>query len=177
MNDQTVPLFLSLPFALCFSSICIAFGGVMFFLARRGQKISQASLNWTPIQAQVLSAQVRELVSHSGSDDTIERRTYTPEIVYSYEVNGQPFQGKRFGFEMPASPSYNKILPIVERYPVGSVVTVYYDPAKPAQSVLNRGAANTKLYTIVSIVVILLGVCCCLSTLVPLAVNLLRQQL
>jgi Protein of unknown function (DUF3592) len=59
-----------------------------------------------------------------------------PLVEYEYTVNGRKLRGSRItigdktsGYELES---------ILDRYPVGTTVTVYYDPANPKNAVLER---------------------------------------
>jgi hypothetical protein len=60
-------------------------------------------------------------------------------LTYDYTVNGQPYTGQRLrldGQPTPAESAAGRTL--LDRYPPGAPVTVYYDPANPASAVLQR---------------------------------------
>jgi hypothetical protein len=60
--------------------------------------------------------------------------------MYSYEVNGQEFQGQtiKAGDQYMSIRFTGDAMKTMSRYPVGSKVTVYYNPANPAESALER---------------------------------------
>ena len=60
-----------------------------------------------------------------------------PVVQYSYQVMGQMLQGRRVmpGPESGGSWAHK----VVERYPAGAQVMVYYDPNNPSDAVLERG--------------------------------------
>jgi Protein of unknown function (DUF3592) len=60
------------------------------------------------------------------------------EISYSYLVQEQRYAG----FEQVACGSGKEIDAIYGEYPAGKDVLIYYDPAKPARSVLRPGIRN-----------------------------------
>jgi hypothetical protein len=63
-----------------------------------------------------------------------------PRIVYEYEVEGRRHQSHRLTF---ARESPNRaIAATLARYPVGAEVTVYYDPTRPSEAVLERAAGG-----------------------------------
>lgn len=64
--------------------------------------------------------------------------SYYPDIEYRFEVAGVPFTGDqtRIG---DFSTSGNRATQLVQRYPVGKVVDVFYDPEDPSDAVLQRG--------------------------------------
>ena len=66
--------------------------------------------------------------------------TYGASIAYDYKVNGTSYTGSNvhFGQYGTSDPSYGR--GIVNRYPMGKQVRVYYDPDEPSTSVLEPGA-------------------------------------
>ena len=74
----------------------------------------------------------------AGSKTTL----YRPEIIYTYEVHGQRLAGKRIRFASePHARTRSATQERVSEYPSGALVAVYYDPAKPSESVLKPGVA------------------------------------
>lgn len=61
-----------------------------------------------------------------------------PKVQYSYQVGGQAYQGSKIapGMEVGGTGAGR----VVERYPVGAQVMVFYDPQNPADAVLERKA-------------------------------------
>ena len=81
----------------------------------------------------------------SVSNSYLERRrsskggsTNYPVVQYSYSVNGQPFQSTKIapGMEVGGTGAGK----VVERYPAGAQVMVFYDPQNPSDAVLERKA-------------------------------------
>jgi hypothetical protein len=114
--------------SICFSALIV--DGILFgiiFITRR--KVAQAG-NWPSAMGTVIFSTVEIRRSSEGSSSY-------PVVHYTYQVMGQPHRG-------------NKIMPgpavgglgahkIVERYPAGAQVMVYYDPNNPSDAVLERG--------------------------------------
>ena len=64
------------------------------------------------------------------------RVSYGLDIGYFYAVNGHHFRGHRFRYDdFPAG--YAAVNHVVNNYPRGSIVEVYYNPADPADTVLS----------------------------------------
>jgi hypothetical protein len=61
-------------------------------------------------------------------------------VVYQYQVEGAPYTGSRIraGDQFFAIRLAGDARTTVARYPVGTPVTVFYDPANPAESALER---------------------------------------
>ena len=103
---------------------------------RKGAAARSSAGAWPHTNGTVLSATVQ--VSHHGSS-----RQEAPLVLYAYQVNGQVFQGHRvracdeFG-RSRTSGTESSASNTVARYPSGAPVIVYYDPANPANSALER---------------------------------------
>jgi hypothetical protein len=125
-------------FSLVF--VCAGVGLVMW-----GQNVvakSKASVDWPTVQGKVRSAEVlRETKRDTSSSTRRESTTYRPDIVYDYEVNGTPYSGNRVGVLHVGSSNPRKAEDVVARYPVGSEVTVFYDPSDPQTAVLEPGVS------------------------------------
>ena len=81
---------------------------------------------------------VSEFTTNRNSDDGSV--TYGASVAYDYKVNGTSYTGSNvhFGQYGTSDPSYGR--GIVNRYPAGKQVRVYYDPDELSTSVLEPGA-------------------------------------
>jgi hypothetical protein len=88
---------------------------------------------WAQTVGTVLSATVK--IRRLG-----QIRAEIPMVIYSYEVDGRPYQSYRVraGDDTGQIPVVNTASVTLDRYPVGSNVTVYYDPDDPANAALER---------------------------------------
>lgn len=82
---------------------------------------------WPNTRGTVLSATVQ--MSH-----TSRARHESPLVLYAYQVDGRMFQGHRVRANGPCANASE----VIARYPAGASVVVYYDPADPANSALER---------------------------------------
>ncbi len=64
------------------------------------------------------------------------RPKYRFNISYSYEVNGVKYTNSRVGFGFKGSNNKDSVSEILNKYPVGKKVEVYFDNQKPNFSVL-----------------------------------------
>ncbi len=94
-------------------------------LALRSRRSPAAS--WPEVRGTVLSATVQ--VSSQGN-----ARHETPLVLYTYRVGNREFQGNRVHAGAPTRQATD----VVARYPAGSCVQVFYDPADPTRSALER---------------------------------------
>ena len=123
----------------------VVFVGAGVGLVVWGQNVlakSKASMEWPTVQGTVRSAEVLQEKERDRSSSTRrERITYRPDIVYDFEVNGTAYSGARVGVLHVASSNRGKADGVVARYPVGSEVTVFYDPGDPQTAVLEPGVS------------------------------------
>jgi hypothetical protein len=104
----------------------------------------RAAKEWPSAEGTVASARVERSTSSSGSGSRRRRRTtYTPKLSYTYAVEGRPYTSTRIAFGGTRSYSSSSAAEgFVNRHPVGSKVTVYYNPGDPAESTLETGASG-----------------------------------
>ena len=80
-----------------------------------------------------------------SSSDSEGGTTYTPQVHYTYSVNGRQFQADRISYLFVSS-SHQAAQNVVDRFPAGQALTVYYNPASPGDSVLVRGIDGMHLF-------------------------------
>jgi len=119
----------------------VAFGGYAFYLRSR----VRATLRWKPTQATISSSQTEERTVYRGQRrHALAQGTpvtqYRPDIRYVYAAGTIEHEGRRVFFGQPSWSSRDgEARTMVAQYPQGAVVKAYYDPARPQDSVLQRG--------------------------------------
>jgi hypothetical protein len=124
---------------ITFAAPMVVVGAVAVSLGlrtRRARAVRSLAADWPNTRGTVMSATVQ--VSHNGG-----ARHESPLVLYTYQVNGQVFQGQRVrvGDEygrVRVNGAASSAASTVARYPAGSCVEVFYDPANPARSALER---------------------------------------
>jgi hypothetical protein len=96
---------------------------------------SWAARDWPAAAGTITASDVE--VHHGSRSSTTKAR-----LQYEYAVGGQKYVGHHYSF-IEISSNGPEADQVHERYPAGSRATVYYDPADPAQSVLERGVTDT----------------------------------
>ena len=114
----------------------VIFVGLGIFLYRRSQQgnaAKDAAQSWTSTMGNVLSSSVQS--RRTGNSTS----TY-PVVVYQYSVNGQSFQSQtiKAGEQFFNVRIMGQAQETVNRYPIGAQVMVYYNPANPQESALER---------------------------------------
>ena len=105
------------------------FLAIIFFMRRRMATVSQ----WPSTMGTVNASHLERRHSGSGSGST----NY-PVVQYSYQVNGQAYQSAKLapGPDVGGTGAGK----LVERYPAGAQVMVFYNPQNPSDAVLEKKA-------------------------------------
>jgi hypothetical protein len=105
----------------------------LFFLFQWGKQVTdtvnapnRAPNNWPWVRGRILDSQVD---SSSGQP--------APQVTYEYVVNGATYQSQtiRYGKRLILP---HEVPAVVERFRPGTEVMVYYNPANPAEAILQR---------------------------------------
>lgn len=114
-----------------FAAFALVAGGCLVWLSLWLRSRSRACLHWPSVAGQVIESRV--------DDEHLEMMK--PVLRYRYEVTGQTYVGFRVAFS-----GYGAGRPAMEQliqpYPAGASVTVYYDPRNPASAVLDNTARS-----------------------------------
>lgn len=104
------------------------FGAIIFFTQRKMKEVSQWPSTLGVVDASYLE---RRSSSEGGS-------TNYPVVQYSYQIGGQRYQSAKLapGMEVGGTGAGK----VVERYPAGAQVMVFYNPQNPGEAVLERKA-------------------------------------
>jgi len=89
---------------------------------------------WPCVTGRIYQARVK-----ASYNITERERHYKPDIRYEYQVAGKTYRSHRLGIYARSGAGYVFATDAMERYPEGSKVNVYYDPADPADAVLIQG--------------------------------------
>jgi len=147
--------------------VCLIFFGIgismLINLTQHYGKLKQ-SKNWLSTNGKIISS---DLDAHiSTDDDGYQTTTYLAKVNFTYEVSGRTYKSDRVNFDYGMRTSnVRKPQSVVEQYPSGSDVTVYYDPEDPQQSVLEKRVNGAFTTIMVSAVFIGIGVIVAVTSL------------
>lgn len=115
-----------------------------FFVGRMAYRsINEArqSVQWPTVPGRIVRSGVDVSVSEDRSRPVNDRetRSYSAVISYEFEVDGKPFTGSRIAVVSDQFGSEAWAEATAEKFPVGTDVTVSYNPDNPEQSVLEPG--------------------------------------
>ena len=110
-------------------------GSAILLLGIRSIWNGKASQGWPTTQGVILSSRV----DYRESPKT--GKTYEAEVIYKFTVEGQLYKASRVAYESNLSDP--KVAEgIVNKYPPGAVVAVYYSPKNPHNCVLEPGVGG-----------------------------------
>jgi len=129
---------------------CAIIAGIgVSFLAFSGRRIFRAarSRSWPQVEGTVVNSYVMTTSANLAAGRGSGHSSFL-EVVYKYTVEGKTYKSKRWGFD-ERHPRYGSRSPVsgkrmwheaelLAAYPEGAPIKVYYDPAKPASSAINR---------------------------------------
>src|SRR5215475_6849563 len=117
-------------------------------------RMVRKSATWPKVLGRIVSSEIIDTSDAEGS-------SYEIKLAYEYSVQGAIYRCDRFGWmgnnTAGLKSDANRI---VESYPVGRAVGVYYDPSDPAQAVLEsrrlKGALTATAFPLIILAVVVL---------------------
>ncbi|MCA9837103.1 MAG: DUF3592 domain-containing protein [Trueperaceae bacterium] len=135
-------------------AIALLIGVASYYFARPALEVlrlARASSHWTETTAQVTSAVIDS--NYSGVSSSTPNY-HTPQVRYSYEVNGQAYESDTILFghlrltNRAGKAAAQRILDPYRNYPI---VSAYYNPENPAQAVLEPGFKLRSLHALANV--------------------------
>jgi len=123
------------------------------------------SVNWYETTGVITSSYLATDTDYDS--DYGDSTTYTPKIEYKYSVNGINYSGNKVSFEIVSGTDYSWAQSKVDSYYEGKVVSVYYNPNNPSESVLEKGFSEVPFFlTLMGYVFITVGLVCLVIMLI-----------
>ena len=156
MNNELIITIVSITCVLIILNS--VFLGVIYFMRRKMAAVSQ----WPSTMGTINTSYLERRSDGEGGS------TNYPVVDYSYQVGGQSFHSRKYapGPELGGTGAGK----VVERYPAGAQVMVFYDPQNPSDAVLERKAPAQWLMWLLLIVFD-----CVLCGVVPIIVWSMNQ--
>ncbi|MGF1452745.1 MAG: DUF3592 domain-containing protein [Opitutales bacterium] len=139
-------------FGFAFGLFCVS--SCSIGAALESERMYQESAYWSTTSGTINSASMR---TETRRRDGTTKRRHSFDVAYTYEVDGETFQGDRYaigGYEN----SRGNIERLVQRYAPGTEVDVLYDPDEPGESALVRTSSASPLWLVLSAIPAVLGV-------------------
>ena len=132
-------------------------GAVVIVVGLRTSRLGRESRNYTRTRGRI----VRAIVEQAPRTSEEGGPQFRPLVRYAFEAHGRTFESERISVgsgETIASSDEAEARRLVERYPSGSEVDVWFDPRDPHRSVLVRGVSIPQIVVTVAIGIALVGV-------------------
>ena len=127
----------------------VAFFGSIAILWTAGTGFLDYSVAWAALRRdgaiEFPTTEGRITASDVEFDAGAKDPFYKPDMVYQYQVSGQVRNGNHVRFEDNWNGDLAEAREIVDAFPVGRTVAVYYDPDDPRQSALRVGLNGNDL--------------------------------
>jgi len=108
-------------------------GGVVSYFGARGLLLARESVGWPSVDGVVVASEVSQSRSSKGGT------TYHAEVMYDYEVDQTIYSSNRIGYGDYGSSNPGHARQVVNEYPKGKRVTVFYQQENPEESCLEPG--------------------------------------
>ena len=118
--------------------LLIAVGvAISVYLWQQSAKAQQASA-WPSVAGKIVSSEVDWRQMRGG--DSSDRKEYRAIVRYEYQVADRVYRADRLRFPNPGyGGSEEQARDIVQRYPAGQAVQVFYKPQNPEEACLEPG--------------------------------------
>jgi hypothetical protein len=132
--------------------VCLIAGVIVtFFVGLPMYRKAQASQSWPTADGKIEMSRVNSSLEKG-------KWKYSSSVGYTYELKGQTHTSNYVwasgGY---SSSSKSPHQAVVDKYPVGKTVKVYYDPKKPEFAILEPGVTTTNYIVIGAGIVFLLA--------------------
>jgi hypothetical protein len=140
-------------FVLLIPAVFVALGAVFALksvsLLRRGRVCAQ----WPVASGKILEAHTEvKLVENRDDRRHGDDAFFGANVKYAYQVGGRDYRSTRLYVGRPVLGGPKMAQDILARYPPGALVSVFYNPANPAEAMLEPlNSANAKLALLVAI--------------------------
>jgi Protein of unknown function (DUF3592) len=115
-----------------FSGIVAFLGLALLVKATRDRIKTNRARSWPTAQGTVLDSRLREVRDSDG-------KTWEVYILYEYSVNGESYRSDVWRLEAGSSSFTRAAEKTVASYPIGSTVTVFFNPDMPGDAMLEPG--------------------------------------
>ncbi len=140
-----------------FGWLVAALGALLIVAGHHLWRGGRETRAYTRTRGRVVRAEVEELPHASEEGGT----KYRPVVRYAFEARGRTYESDRVSIGAPAAPDASDprdARRLVERFPAGAEVDVWFDPRDPRRSVLVPGVPASEVVVAVVAGLALVGV-------------------
>ncbi|MEX0654714.1 MAG: DUF3592 domain-containing protein [Phycisphaeraceae bacterium] len=103
---------------------------------------ARAAEDWPSTEGSIIRSGTRTEVYRDDEPPNRVRRNTYPDIAYRYHVNEQEYQSDVIRISTWVIEGKQESEAYAAKYPLDATVEVFYDPASPTRSALERGPAS-----------------------------------
>jgi hypothetical protein len=118
-----------------FTAFAGLFGVLSIYVGINMLQLSIESTDWPSVQGTVTSTRI---VQSTDGHAVI----YAPEVRYTYLIGKSTFSSTQVSLADHAGSDFSEAQEILNHYTSGQIVTVYYRPSNPQESILKVGQDN-----------------------------------
>ena len=115
-----------------------------------GYKANSGIAQWPKTEGKVIKSEMITYQERNSAsrDPDATIKMFRPDVIYQYSAAGKSYQSGRIAMYRISSSDANKIRAILNAYPVGAVVQLFYNPQDPEKSVIefDPSAPRSVLY-------------------------------
>jgi hypothetical protein len=126
---------------MVFFALFMAVGLIFLIIMAAATIDAQRAQSWPSTEGTISSSMVKSEWSSSSSGGG--SYLYYPDVHYHYSINGQSFNGNVISKMLSHSSDSSYAYAYVSDHPIGSQVTVYYNPLNPSEAVLDKDVGFT----------------------------------
>ena len=126
-------------FTIIFPWIFILVGGGILFAGVTNLRNASGSKSWPTVPGKVMISELDRHRSDKGST------TYSATVVYDYRVEGTTYSAKRVSFGSGSSSNPAGARTVLNKYKLGTEVTVHYSAKEPSLAVLEPGVTGSTM--------------------------------
>lgn len=116
----------------------IILGAPLFFWGLSQFRKSRAAASWPAVPGWILQSTVSSELSR-GDQDNPDSWTHYPSVLYQYQLGPQVYQGNQISIVKRGYQHPHQAQAVIAAFPAGTPRNVYYNPARPQESILEAG--------------------------------------
>ncbi len=122
-----------LKFAIAGLAICTALAFLALHIKRR--RTARRAASWPSVAGTITASRTARRWG-LGNGVWVAGLWYVPELAYRYEVEARAYTGRQVTLADTGFSKLRAARDVIDRYPAGATVRVFYDPAKPKRAFL-----------------------------------------
>lgn len=140
-----------------FALFLCGLGAAMILAGLRQSARGRETRGWTRTQGRIVVARVEEIPAPAEEGGP----QLEPVVRYAYEARGRTYESQQVsvGSSATARSSHrDEAQRLVDRFPAGREVDVWFDPRDPRQAVLERGVPRAQVVVAVAVGIAFVGI-------------------